>query len=253
MHFERRLFIQGALAAPLVLAAAPALAKQGKPPGADWNSWFQGWLARDFGMIGYYAQDNARLLKSRAPVDIVFLGDSITEGWADKRPAFFTTGRVGRGIGGQTTSQMVLRMMPDVVALRPRAVHIMAGTNDIAGNTGPMTARMTEDNFRAMSAIARAHDITLLLASIPPAASFPWRPGLETRPRIAELNAWLKDFARASGATWVDYHPALNDGTGAMKAGLASDGVHPTEAGYAAMETVVTPILRKLLVARRAA
>jgi lysophospholipase L1-like esterase len=176
----------------------------------------------------------------------VFLGDSITEGWMDKRPGFFTAGRVDRGIGGQTSSQMVLRMMSDVVELRPRAVHIMAGTNDIAGNTGPMTPEMTQDNFRMMVDVARRHGIRVMLASIPPAASFPWRPGLETRKPIAAMNAWLKEFARESGSTWVDYWPVLDDGTGAMKPGLASDGVHPTEAGYDAMSTLIEPLLHRL-------
>ena len=246
MTIERRRFLLGALGAPLVLSSGAALAKQSLPPGADWNTWFHGWFARDFGMTGYYADDNAKLLASRDPVDVVFMGDSITEGWFDKRPGFFTRGRVDRGIGGQTTSQMVLRMYSDVVALKPKAVHIMAGTNDIAGNTGPMTAEMTENNFRAMSDIARQRGIKVLIASIPPAASFPWRPGLETRKPIAELNAWLKRFAHESGATWVDYRPVLDDGTGTMKPGLASDGVHPTEAGYDAMATVIEPILKRI-------
>src|SRR5438105_1088326 len=204
MTIERRRFLQAALAAPLLLSSAAALARQRIPPGADWNNWFQGWLLRDFGMIGYYADDNAKLVAEREPVDIVFLGDSITEGWFDKRAGFFTRGRVDRGIGGQTSSQMVLRMYSDVVALKPKAVHIMAGTNDIAGNTGPMTAQMSENNFRAMSDIARRHAIKVLLAPVPPAASFPWRPEIQTRPRIAELNKWLERFARESGATWVD-------------------------------------------------
>jgi len=156
-------------------------------------------------------------------------------------------GRVGRGIGGQTTPQMVLRMMSDIVDLKPKAVHIMAGTNDIAGNTGPMTPKMTEDNFRVMSDIARANRIKVLIASIPPAEAFPWRPGLEVKQPIAELNRWLKNYAHSSGATWVDYWPVLNDGTGAMKPGLAVDGVHPTVAGYEAMETVITPILKRVL------
>ena len=252
MRIERRRFLQGAVALPFALAAAPALAKQTIPPGTDWTKWFQGWLLKDFGMIGYYADDNAKLLASKAQVDIVFLGDSSTEGWADKRPGFFTPGRVGRGIGGQTTSQMVLRMMADVVHLKPRAVHIMAGTNDIAGNTGPMTPQMTQDNFQAMAAIARAHGIKLLIGAIPPAASFPWRPGLETKKPIAELNAWLKQFAKIAGATWVDYHPVLDDGTGAMKPGLAYDGVHPTEAGYDAMARVIEPVLARMLGKRAA-
>jgi lysophospholipase L1-like esterase len=241
---DRRRLLQSALVLPLIAAKRA-------PPGVDWNQWFHGWLLRDFGMTGYYADDNAALLASREPVDIVFMGDSITEGWHDKRPAFFSRGRVDRGIGGQTTSQMVLRMYSDVVALRPRAVHIMAGTNDIAGNTGPMTPQMTENNFRAMVDVARRHGIKVLLAPIPPAAAFPWNSQVQPRPRIAELNRWLERFARETGSTWVDYRPVLDDGTGAMKPGLASDGVHPTEAGYDAMGTVIEPVLQRILARTR--
>src|SRR3954451_4952427 len=215
MTLARRRFLQSAVALPLLAAQRP-------PPGVDWNTWFHDWFGRDFGMTSYYSDDNAKLLASHEPVDVVFLGDSITEGWYDKRPGFFTRGRIDRGIGGQTTPQMVLRMHSDVVALKPRAVHIMAGTNDIAGNTGPVTAGMTENNFRAMSDIARQHGIKVLIASISPAANFPWRPGLETRRPIAELSAWLQRFAGETAATWVDSHPVLDDGTCAMKPGLAS-------------------------------
>jgi lysophospholipase L1-like esterase len=223
-----------------------AWAKQKPPPGVDWGAWFHGWFGRDFGMVGYYADDNAALLASHAPVDVVFMGDSITEGWFDKRPSFFTRGRIDRGIGGQTTSQMVLRMMSDVVALRPKAVHIMGGTNDIAGNTGPTTAQMSEDNVRAMTDIAQRQGIKVQIASVPPAGQFPWAPKVETRNAIAELNRRLERLAHQTGATWVDYHPVLDDGTGAMKPGFASDGVHPTEAGYDAMATVIDPVLRRL-------
>ena len=247
MTFDRRAIVRAALTAPLLLVSAPALAKAKPPPGADWGKWFHDWFGRDFGMVGYYAEDNAALLASKAPVDVVFMGDSITEGWFDKRPGFFTRGRVDRGIGGQTTSQMVLRMMSDVVALRPRAVHIMGGTNDIAGNTGPMTAQMTQDNIEAMTDIAQRHGIKVMIASIPPAAQFPWSPAIETRRSIAALNRRLRRLARRTGATWVDYHPVLDDGSGAMKPGLASDGVHPTETGYDAMATVIQPVLRRLL------
>ena len=248
MKLSRRHLVQGTLAAPLALVSGSALAET-----------FEEQCKRemlphlDFPQLGRYRDDNARLLASHAPVDVVFMGDSITEGWKDKRPGFFTAGRIDRGISGQTTPQMVLRMMADVVDLKPAAVHIMAGTNDVAGNTGPMTAAMSENNFRMMSDIARAHGIKVLVASIPPAASFPWRPGLETRKPIAELNAWLKRFAAATGATWVDYWPVLDDGTGAMKPGMAYDGVHPTEAGYDGMARVIDPILaRTLRHARRA-
>ena len=247
MRFDRRDLFRAAVAVPAMLASGVAWAKQKIPPGADWNSWFHGWFGRDFGMVGYYADDNIALLASRAPVDVVFMGDSITEGWFDKRPRFFKRGRVDRGIGGQTTSQMLLRMMSDVVALRPHVVHIMGGTNDIAGNTGTMTPQMSENNIRAMTDIAQREGIKVLIASVPPAASFPWAPAIETRSAIAELNRRLKRLAARKGATWVDYHPVLDDGKGAMQPGLASDGVHPTEAGYDAMASVANPILAKVL------
>ena len=247
MRFDRRDLFRAVITVPAMLSSAAAVAKQKMPPGADWNSWFRGWFGRDFGMIGYYADDNAKLLASRAPVDVVFMGDSITEGWFDKRSGFFTEGRIDRGIGGQTTPQMLLRMMSDVVTLRPRAVHIMGGTNDVAGNTGPMTAQMTEDNVRAMTDIARQHGIKVLIASVPPAGNFPWAPKVETRSAIAELNRRLKRVATQTGATWVDYHPVLDDGSGAMKPGLSYDGVHPTEAGYDAMATVIEPVLANVL------
>ncbi|MFL6733828.1 MAG: SGNH/GDSL hydrolase family protein [Sphingomicrobium sp.] len=238
---SRRGLIGGALAVPALAAlSSKALAE----------TWAEKWdreIKQDFSMQGRYRADNERIIAAHEKVDVVFLGDSITEGWKDKRPAFFTPGRVGRGIGGQTTPQMLVRMMPDVVDLKPRAVHIMAGTNDIAGNTGAMTQEMTRDNIRAMTAIARHHKIKVLLASIPPAANFPWRAGLETVTPIHELNTWLKSYSAEIGATYVDYHPVLADAAGGMLPGLAYDGVHPTEAGYDAMATVINPILERAL------
>ena len=243
MALTRRTLIGGALSAPLLMAAG------------QMETWEQRWkrqLTEDFAMLGRYADANRKLLAEKRPVDIVFMGDSITEGWVDKRPGFFRPGRVGRGISGQTTAQMVLRMVPDVIDLRPRGVHIMGGTNDIAGNTGPMTQEMTRDNIRAMTALAQHHGLKVILASIPPAASFPWRPGLETVRPIRELNAWLQSFAKASGATWIDYHRALATPQGAMRPGMAFDGVHPTEAGYDAMAAVAEPVLARVLGTRRA-
>jgi lysophospholipase L1-like esterase len=238
LPLSRRTLIRAALAAPLALPAAASQAAA--------ESWEEQWrrgLIEDFAGLRRYRDDNARLLASGARVDVVFLGDSITEGWRDKRPRFFTPGRVGRGIGGQTTSQMVLRMMADVVALGPRAVHVLAGTNDIAGNTGPMSEAMSRDNFRMIAAIAKANRVKLLLGAVPPAAAFPWRPGLETRRPIASLNAWLKGFARETGGAYIDYHAAMAGPDGGMKPGLAYDGVHPTEAGYDVMANVVEPVL----------
>jgi lysophospholipase L1-like esterase len=203
-------------------------------------------LRTDFAWTERYADDNRALIASNAVTGIVFMGDSITQGWRDKRPGFFIPGRVGRGIGGQTTPQMLLRMMPDVIALRPRAVHIMGGTNDIAGNTGPMTLTQSQDTIAAMATLARANGVRVMLASIPPAAHYPWRPGLDTRTPIAALNGWLRDYAAHTGLDWIDYHAVLDDGTGAMKPGLSYDDVHPTEAGYDAMADLLAPRLAAL-------
>lgn len=203
-------------------------------------------LHTDFAWTERYGADNRALIESATPTGIVFMGDSITQGWRDKRPGFFTKGRVGRGIGGQTTPQMVLRMMPDVIALHPRAVHIMGGTNDIAANTGPMTLAQSQDMITAMATLARANGLRVMLASIPPASHYPWRPGLDTRTPIAALNLWIRDYAAQTGADWVDYHEVLDDGTGGMKSGLSYDNVHPTEAGYDAMASLLNPRLAAL-------
>ncbi|MEO6359866.1 MAG: GDSL-type esterase/lipase family protein [Sphingomicrobium sp.] len=238
-EMTRRLMLGGAIALPALAFAQPAE-----------ETWDQRWareLKADFSMQGRYRADNERILAAREKVDVVFMGDSITQGWRDQRPSFFRPGRVGRGISGQTTPQMLVRMIPDVADLKPRAVHIMAGTNDIAGNTGPMTQEMTRDNIRGMVAIAKYHKIKVILASIPPAANFPWRPGMNTLRPIRELNQWIKRYAAQTGSTYVDYHPALADAAGAMKPGLANDGVHPTVAGYEAMERVLTPVLKRVL------
>ena len=232
---NRRMLVGAALLAPL---AARAVAEP--PEDAHARQ-----MREDWPFLGRYAAENAAVISSGVPVRTVFMGDSITEGWRATRPTFFPPARACRGISGQTTPQMVLRMMADVVALHPRAVHIMAGTNDIAGNTGPMTIQQTCDNLTAMAAIARASGISVVLASVPPAASFSWRPGLEVRGPIAAINHWAAAFARTTGATWIDYHPALADATGAMRPGFASDGVHPTAAGYAAMEAVAAPVLAR--------
>lgn len=234
---DRRHFL--GLAAGVALLPATACAQE-----ESYEVKRQRQLATDWPWLGRYAADNAALAASGKPTDIVFMGDSITEGWVGKRPEFFRAGRVGRGISGQTTPQMVLRMMADVIAHRPKFVHIMAGTNDIAGNTGPMTPQQTHDNLAMMVMLAQAAKIGVLIASVPPADGFPWRPGLATVAPIRALNAWIKTYAAQTGATFVDYTPALATSGGAMKPGFADDGVHPTAAGYAAMEAVLTPILR---------
>jgi len=182
---------------------------------------------------------------------VVFVGNSITEGWVQYFPSMFP-GRpyIGRGIGGQTTPQMVVRFHADVVSLKPAVVVILAGTNDIAGNTGPSTNAMIQDNIAAMTNIAQANRIRVVLSSILPVYDYPWRPGLAPAPRIVAINAWMKAYAARVGATYVDYHTAMKDDRDGLRAGLGDDGVHPNDAGYRIMAALVVPAIAAA-VARR--
>jgi lysophospholipase L1-like esterase len=194
-----------------------------------------------------YQDENVALAQDKAQPRIVFLGDSITQMWRDAEPAFFTGGRVDRGIGGQTTPQMLVRFRQDVIDLKPAVVQIMAGTNDIASNTGPMTDAQTEANLQTMTELSQAHGIRVILASIPPASHFAWRPGLEVTHRIERINAWMKAYAARSGAIYADYWSALNDGQGGLRAEWTIDGVHPNHAGFAAMAPVATRAITQAL------
>lgn len=191
--------------------------------------------AGDWAGICRYDAANATALATSPGPRIVFLGDSITENWVMADPAFFENGIVGRGISGQTTPQMLVRFRADVVALKPQAVHILAGTNDIAGNTGPNSPQDFKNNIESMVEIAAANGIEVMLGSIPPAASFYWRPELDPAGRISELNAWLRDYAARRGLAFIDYHSALTGTSGELPAEFGNDGVHPNRAGYAVM------------------
>ena len=204
-------------------------------------------LHTDWAFLARYREANAALPAGEKHPRIVFLGDSITEGWVGKDPAFFTAGRIGRGISGQTTPQMVVRFRQDVIELKPAVVQIMAGTNDIAGNTGPISEAETQGNIRTMVELAQANGIRVILASIPPAAAFPWRPGIAPGPIVVRLNTWLKRYAAATGSVYADYWTALRDDGLGIRAGLASDGVHPTVAGYAAMDPVAERAIKAAL------
>jgi lysophospholipase L1-like esterase len=171
-----------------------------------------------------------------APPNVVFIGDSITENWVKGDPGLFSNDIIGRGIGGQTSPQILLRFFQDVIDLHPRVVHIMAGTNDIAGNTGATNQREFENNIRAMVLLAKAHHIKVVLASIPPAKSFSWRPMLKPAETIRHLNAWVQTFAREAHVTYVDYFRLLSDAEGGFRHDLSNDGVHPNRAGYAVMK-----------------
>ena len=208
-----------------LVAALPAYAQQN----ADWPN------------LAKYRDSNTVLPAAKAGENrVVFMGNSITEGWkrywADE---FGGKPYVNRGIGGQTTPQMLIRFHQDVVALKPRVVVILAGTNDIAGNTGPSTLEMIEDNLAGMAEIARSNGIRVVLCSVLPVYDYPWRPGLEPASKIVALNAWMKHYADSTGSVYVDYHGAMRDDRQGMRAELASDGVHPNEAGYKIMVPLV--------------
>jgi lysophospholipase L1-like esterase len=184
-----------------------------------------------------YAAENAALAAAPASErQVVFLGDSLTEGWPGASAGLFARGGVNRGIGGEVTRQMRQRFATDVIALSPRVVHIMAGTNDIAGNDGQTRASRIRDNITAMAKQAKAAGIAVVLASTPPAASFPWAPDVRPVERIRSLNAWMKVHAERNGYVYADYWSVLATPEGGLKADYTTDGVHLSAAGYAAIE-----------------
>ena len=238
------------LALAATMALAPIAAHAAEPTQAQKDQWAKEAderLHNDWAWLGKYEAANAALPARGKEPRVVFMGDSITQGWFDQVPDFFTVGRVGRGISGQTTPQMLLRFRQDVLDLHPSVVQIMAGTNDIASNTGPMTIEQTEANFRTMTELAQAHGVRVILASIPPASHFPWRPGLAVTDKIKTINTWLKAYAAETGSTYADYWSALQDGQGGFRADWSSDGVHPNKAGYAVMIPVAQKAIREAL------
>jgi len=208
--------------------AAPDPAKQIATMQAKLNDWPQ--LAR-------YRDANVSLPPAAAGEKrVVFYGDSITDAWARKPEQFFP-GKpyVGRGISGQTTPQMVVRFQQDVVHLKPAVVVILAGTNDIAGNTGPSTPEMIEDNFMSMLAIARANSIRMVVASILPADHYNWRPEAQPAELIKAMNVRLKALCEHEHLVYLDYYSTMANAKGGLDPELAADGVHPTAKGYAVM------------------
>ena len=205
--------------------------------------------SEDWANLGRYRAENEGLSPAKnGEKRVVFFGDSITDGWGRSVGEFFP-GKpyVNRGISGQTTPQMLLRFQQDVVHLHPAAVVILAGTNDIAGNTGPTTNQMIEDNFTSMTDIAKQSGIKVVMASILPAYSYPWKPSIQPVERIRQLNLWLKGFCAQHGCVYLDYYTAMADEKGAMRPGLASDGVHPTAQGYAVMAPLAEKAIAHVL------
>jgi acyl-CoA thioesterase I len=202
----------------------------------------------DWAQLNRYRVENADLPPVGAGEQrVVFMGDSITDAWGHGANFFPDKPYFNRGISGQTTPQMLVRFQQDVVALKPDVVIILAGTNDIAGNTGPSTPQMIEDNFVSMADIAHRSDIKVVIASILPAIAYPWRPGIAPAEEIRTLNAWLKDFCSRDGDIYLDYYSALADAQGGMGPGLSKDGVHPTARGYAIMAPLAEKAIAEAL------
>jgi lysophospholipase L1-like esterase len=243
--------VRSALFAAFVLAAsAPAqLVDTYSPPKA--NCCLPGTAQnladqlQDWNQLGRYHADDERLNQQPPdPARVVFLGDSITDGW---NLAQFFPGKpyVNRGISGQTTPQMLVRLYPDVIDLKPAALIILAGTNDIAHNTGPETIAMIEENFQAMTELAQAHGIKVVLCALTPVSDYTPHKQTDRRPPadILKLNAWLKDYAARVHAVFADYYGALVDDKGFLKEGYSGDGLHPNAKGYELLAPVAAAAL----------
>ncbi len=178
---------------------------------------------------------------------VVFFGDSITQSWDLAGLGLDKVEVLNRGISGETTPQMLARFRQDVVDLKPAVVHILAGTNDLAGNTGSTTLEAIENNLSSMIEIAEANHIRVVLGSVLPALDYPWRTGLQPARKIVALNDWMRTYARQHKLVYADYYSALVDSRGGFKSELADDGVHPNGAGYAAMGPITRESVRQAL------
>ena len=200
----------------------------------------------DWANLGYYKKRNRELgLPDENEKRIVFMGDSITEEWGNLYPEFFSgKNYINRGIGGQTTPQMLIRFKPDAIDLKPDAIVILAGTNDIAGNTGPSTVRMITDNIFSMAELAIAYEIKVVLASILPVYQYPWVDDVLDPPSaIDSINSKIKDYVENKGLLYLDYYSSMVDDRKGLKSDYTSDGVHPNEAGYKVMSAIADEII----------
>jgi len=206
-------------------------------------------LHNDWANLARFREDNKLVgMPAAGEKRIVFMGNSITEGWSRTDPDFFSAKPyVNRGISGQTTPQMIIRFKPDVINLKPAVVVILAGINDIAGNTGPSSLEMIEDNLSSMVDIAQANGVRVVLSSVLPAYDFPWRPGLEPAEKVVKLNIWIKNFAETHKCVYLDYFTPMSDEKHALKAEYTEDGVHPNLAGYKIMEPLAEEAIKKAL------
>jgi len=206
-------------------------------------------FAQDWANTSRFKDENAKLASPSAGENrVIFMGNSITEGWIRTCPDFFA-GKpyVNRGISGQTTPQMLVRFRPDVINLKPALVIILAGTNDIAGNTGPSTLEMIMDNLISMAELAKVNKIKVALSSVLPAFDYPWKPGLQPAEKIVTLNKMIKYYADSHGIVYLDYFSSLVDERKGLKKEYSGDGVHPNEIGYKIMAPLAETAIKKAL------
>jgi lysophospholipase L1-like esterase len=209
--------------------------------------WGHTLVGQDWPNLNKYAEANTQITDKETG-RVVFMGNSITEGWGYSDADFFN-GKpyVNRGISGQTTPQMLIRFRQDVVDLSPEVVVILAGTNDIAGNTGPSTIKMIADNIFSMAEIAHANGIKVVICSVLPVYDYPWKPGLEPAGKILSLNQMLRNYAESKGHHYLDYHSAMKDERNGLPKKYATDEVHPTKEGYLVMGEMVETLLSSIL------
>lgn len=204
--------------------------------------------AQDWPNLNRFRTDNEKLKQDNTKIDAIFMGDSITDFWINSSSNFFSQNHyVDRGISGQTSPQMLLRFRADVLDLKPKAVVILCGTNDIAGNTGPSTLQMTEDNIMSMAQLAKANKIKVVLCSVTPSNKFGWKPNLHPADDIIALNKWIENYAKENRFAFANYYPALVNDAKGMQTAYSKDGVHPTKEGYMVMESVIQPVLKRVL------
>lgn len=202
---------------------------------------------QDFANYAKYERQNQEVTASKTAPNSVFMGDSITEGWASKDPSFFKKNNfVGRGIGGQVTSQMLLRFREDVIKLKPKRVIILAGTNDIAENQGPISLDKVFGNIVSMVELAKANNIKVVLCSVLPAYDFGWRKDMHPAEKVIALNKMIEAYAKKQNIPYVDYHSQMKDSRNGLDKIYTEDEIHPTEKGYEKMEGILMKKLSKI-------
>ncbi|SVA90816.1 uncharacterized protein METZ01_LOCUS143670 [marine metagenome] len=206
-------------------------------------------VEQDWPNLKYYRSKNLKLgSPSKSEKRVVFMGNSITEGWPTLQPEFFESkSYINRGISGQTTPQMLIRFRQDVIDLKPKLVLILAGINDIAGNTGPSNVTMITNNIISMAQLAKSNKIKVIICSILPAKDFPWNPGMNPPPKILNVNQILRSYALANGMVYLDYYSLMVDESNALIDEYGSDGVHPNKEGYKVMSLLAEQEINRIL------